>query len=70
MQSGQSYQGAEIANRSKVCCSAKGSMVSILISVIAMPQLLQNALIRSSVRKPNGCLGSITLQRLLSLAQD
>jgi hypothetical protein len=45
-------------------------MVSILISVIAMPQLLQNALIRSSVRKPNGCLGSITLQRLLSLAQD
>jgi hypothetical protein len=29
-------------------------MVSILISVIATAQLLQNALIRSSVRKPNG----------------
>jgi 2-keto-4-pentenoate hydratase len=34
--------------------SAKGSMVSVLISVIAMAQSLQNALIRSSSRSRNG----------------
>ena len=34
--------------------SAKGSMVSIVISLIAMAQLLQNAFVRGRLHKPNG----------------